>query len=53
MSPTAVNGSTSHDRFESDLDLSILGLGVEYPPFELRPDALETLANRFYPPSIA
>lgn len=53
MSPSAVNGSTSHDRFETDLNLSILGLGVDYPPFALGPDALETLANRFYPPSIA
>ena len=53
MSPTAVNGSTSHDRFESGLNLSILGLGVEYPPFELGPDDLDTLASRFYPQSIA
>ncbi|KAL2047241.1 hypothetical protein N7G274_001260 [Stereocaulon virgatum] len=53
MSPSAINGSTAHDRFENNLNLSILGLGAEYPPFELGPDALETLANRFYPPSIA
>ncbi len=53
MSPTAVNGTTAHDRFEDDLNLSILGLGVEYPPFQLGPEALETLAKRFYPPSTA
>lgn len=53
MSPAAVNGNTPHDRFEDDLNLSILGLGAEYPPFSLGPEALETLANRFYPPSPA
>ena len=53
MSPTAINGSTSHDRFENDLNLSIVGLGVEYPPFQLGPDALETLAKRYYPQSTA
>ncbi|KAK3177008.1 hypothetical protein OEA41_008334 [Lepraria neglecta] len=53
MSPSAINGSTAHDRFESNLNLSILGLGAEYPPFQLGPEALETLANRFYPPSTA
>lgn len=53
MSPSAVNGSTAHDRFENDLNLSILGLGVEYPPFLLGPESLETLADRFYPPSQA
>ena len=53
MSPTAVavNGNTAHDRFDDDLNLSILGLGVEYPAFLVGPDSLETLANRFYPPS--
>ena len=53
MSPSAINGSTAHDRFESNLNLSILGLGAEYPPFQLGPEALETLANRFYPSSTA
>lgn len=53
MSPTAVNGTTAHDHFEDDLNLSILGLGVDYPPYQLGSDALETLANRFYPPSTA
>ncbi|KAL6716915.1 hypothetical protein ACLMJK_004827 [Lecanora helva] len=53
MSPSAVNGTTSHEHFENNLNLSILGLGVDYPPFLLGPEALETLANRFYPPSPA
>ncbi|KAM0795879.1 chalcone synthase [Usnea florida] len=53
MSPTAVNGNTTHDHFDSSLNLSILGLGAEYPPFRVKSDSLETLANRFYPPSTA
>ncbi|KAL8691954.1 MAG: hypothetical protein Q9218_002916 [Villophora microphyllina] len=53
MSPSAVRPQTANDQFESDLNLSLLGLGVEYPPFLVGPEALETLANRFYPPSTA
>ncbi|KAL2056118.1 hypothetical protein ABVK25_003761 [Lepraria finkii] len=53
MSPSTINGNTAHDLFESNLNLSILGLGAEYPPFQLGSEALETLANRFYPPSTA
>lgn len=53
MSPTAVNGTTTNNQFDTGLNLSILGLGVEYPPFRVRPEALETLANKFYPPSTA
>ena len=53
MSPTATNGTTSQNTFESDLNLSILGLGAEYPPFRLNSEALETLADRFYPQSPA
>jgi type III polyketide synthase len=37
----------------SDLSLSILGLGTQYPPFGLQPDSVETLAKRFYPDSPA
>jgi type III polyketide synthase len=36
-----------------DLDLSIIGLGVEYPPFKLGPEALDTLVKRHYPDSPA
>ncbi|KAL8683676.1 MAG: hypothetical protein Q9224_006664, partial [Gallowayella concinna] len=54
MSPSTVpNSTTSNDHFQSDLNLSLCGLGVEYPPFLVGPEALETLANRFYPPSTA
>lgn len=53
MSPSAVPSSASHGHFQSDLNLSLRGLGVEYPPFLLGPEALDTLANRFYPPSAA
>lgn len=53
MSPSAVPAPTAKGHFENDLNLSLLGLGVEYPPFLVGPEALETLANRFYPPSPA
>ncbi|KAL8751315.1 MAG: hypothetical protein Q9184_006106 [Pyrenodesmia sp. 2 TL-2023] len=53
MSPSAVPTSTANGHFENDLNLSLVGLGVEYPPFLVGPEALETLANRFYPPSTA
>lgn len=54
MSPSAINNScTASDHFDPDLGLSVLGLGVEYPPFSLGSEALETLANRFYPTSTA
>jgi hypothetical protein len=36
-----------------DLNLSITGLGVEYPPFLLEPSALDTLCTRHYPDSPA
>lgn len=38
---------SSPDSF-GQLDLSILGIGTEYPPFSLKPDAVETLARRFH-----
>lgn len=53
MPPSAVHNDIANDRFSHDLNLSILGLGVEYPPFSLGPEALETLARRFYPQSTA
>lgn len=30
------------------LGLSIVGVGTTYPPFSLKPDAIDTLANRFH-----
>ena len=53
MSPVALNGSIADDCFEDDLGLSILGIGVQYPPYRHEPDALNSLANRFYKPSEA
>lgn len=35
------------------LHLSILGIGVEYPPYRVGPEALQTLADRHYPKSPA
>lgn len=37
--------------FPSELGLSILGLGTQYPPYALKPDSVETIAKRFYPDS--
>lgn len=31
------------------LGLSILGVGAQYPPYALKPEAVEILAKRFYP----
>lgn len=31
------------------LDLSIVGLGTQYPPYELEANVLDTLAKRHYP----
>lgn len=36
-----------------ELNLSIIGLASEYPPHDLPPNALDTIANKFYPPSEA
>lgn len=35
------------------LELSILGVGSQYPPYALKPDAVEALGKRFYPDSPA
>lgn len=42
-----LNGHTT--EAESSLNLQILGVGTEYPPYQIGPDALETIAKRFYP----
>lgn len=36
-----------------DLNLAIIGLGVEYPPFKLGPDDLNILVARHYPDTSA
>jgi len=39
--------------FDNSLDLSILGLGVAYPPHRAGPELLEEVAARHYPSSVA
>ena len=53
MSPSAVRDSTTNNRFEDDLELSIVGLGAEYPINLVGPDSLEIVAERHYPESNA
>ncbi|KAK3945622.1 putative type III polyketide synthase [Diplogelasinospora grovesii] len=36
-----------------ELGLSITGLGTQYPPYALKPDAIDILAKRYYPDSPA
>ncbi|ESZ95593.1 hypothetical protein SBOR_3989 [Sclerotinia borealis F-4128] len=43
---------TNKNEF-GNLNLSIVGLGVEYPPFLLEPSALDILTKRHYPDSPA
>ena len=65
MSPSAgangfVNGDTDNNihgkvnghRTEA-LNLSIVGIGVQYPPYRVGPEALQILADRYYPKSPA
>ncbi|KAB5566419.1 chalcone and stilbene synthase domain-containing protein [Coniochaeta sp. 2T2.1] len=44
---------SSAPNFPPDLGLSILGLGTQYPAYSLPPSAVQTLAEKFYPPSQA
>lgn len=34
-----------------ELGLSIIGLGTQYPPYSLKPDAVSILGKKFYPES--
>lgn len=36
-----------------EIDLSIIGLGAQYPPYSLKPDELEKLGKKYYPESPA
>lgn len=36
------------DNTFGELGLSIIGIGVQYPRFNLAPNDLETLSKRFY-----
>lgn len=33
------------------INLSITGLGTQYPPYSLKPSALNELGNKYYPES--
>ena len=46
------HGSATFGMFE-DLGLAIIGLGVEYPTFQLTAPDLKALAKRHYPDSPA
>ena len=46
------NGKANGHRTEA-LNLSMMGIGVEYPPYRVGPEALQTLADRYYPKSPA
>ncbi|KAH6842811.1 thiolase-like protein [Chaetomium sp. MPI-CAGE-AT-0009] len=43
---------TAQNEF-GDLGLSVLGIGTQYPPHNLKPESLEILSKRFYPESPA
>jgi hypothetical protein len=55
MSPSGTAPESPESRFGKfgDLNLSIIGLGVEYPPFLLGPECLNELVKRHYPASPA
>lgn len=38
----------SSPNSSGQLGLSILGVGTQYPPYNLKPDAVDTLAKRFH-----
>lgn len=41
----------SSSTTSGQLGLSILGVGSQYPPYGLKPDAIDTLAKRYHPES--
>ena len=52
MSPSRDIQHATSNEF-GDLNLSITGLGIEYPPYKLEPEALDTICQRHYPDSPA
>lgn len=52
MSPSRDTQNATSKQF-GDLNLSITGLGTEYPPHQLDPACLNTLVSRHYPNSPA
>jgi fungal type III polyketide synthase len=55
MSPSREQEDVPKSAFGTfgDLNLSVIGIGVEYPPFNLPPDVLDILCKRHYPESPA
>jgi hypothetical protein len=53
MSSTVPVANDAAEKSFGDLNLSIIGLGTEYPPYPLVPADLDTLCKRFYPESPA
>ena len=56
MSPSRISepqNGNSQQKFKDDLGLGIVGIGVEYPPHNLKPEDLDILIERFYKPSPA
>ena len=53
MSPSRVSPTPEGDYFDADLDLSIVGLGSQYPDFHNAPESVDVLAKRWYPESPA
>lgn len=51
MSPSAVHSKVTPPYQRPNLHIH--GIGVEYPPYEIKPEHLATLARRFYPSSPA
>jgi hypothetical protein len=49
MSPSAVDTTLVDDRFNDDLALAIVGLGVQYPQHSVGSEELEEVARRHYP----
>ncbi|KAI9827469.1 MAG: hypothetical protein M1832_004819 [Thelocarpon impressellum] len=52
MSPSRVSNQMADDQSRV-VDLAIRGIGVEYPPFQLKPESLDMLVDRFYEKSPA
>ena len=48
MSPSGDTQDATKKQF-GDLNLSIIGLGTQYPPYLLDPSDLDTLCKRHYP----
>ncbi|KAF3916294.1 hypothetical protein ABW21_db0202785 [Orbilia brochopaga] len=38
-----------HEMFPEDMALRIMGIGVQYPPYKIRPRDLQVIAEKYYP----